>query len=224
MRIARQRIHDKQVGLTHGQTYEEWLDEITQAQTAGIDGFALNIGPSDPFTVEQLRLAYAAAAQVSAGETRDTSLFVLFLSFDMAAGEWTVPQVVSLINEFKDSSAQCRVVDGGGGSKPLVSTFEGPGWAENWAAVREAVTDGEGIYLVPDWSSLGPHGVREKLDLIDGAFSWGAWPRAGQRRMGTEEDEAYKGVLGRGKGSGKKAYMMGVSPWFYTSEFSARFS
>lgn len=43
------------------------------------------------------------------------------------------------------------------------------------------------------------------------AVSWGAWPRADQDRITTEEDDAYKSHL-RGK-----AYMMGVSPWFYTS-------
>lgn len=129
--------------------------------------------------------------------------FVLFLSFDMAAGEWSLEQVVCLINQFKVTSAQCRV-DG----LPFVSTFEGPGWAENWSRVREGTG---GIFLVPDWSSLGPHGVGEKLGLIDGAFSWCAWPRAGQRRLNTEEDIAYRRVLD------DKAYMMGISPWFYTS-------
>lgn len=199
-----QNVDTTQVGLTDGQAAKEWRDEIAAAHAAGIDGFALNIGPSDAWTREQLGLAYAAAADA---QVVDSPSFVLFLSFDMAAGEWSVSQVSDLINEFRDAPAQCKVDDG----LPLVSTFEGPGWAEKWAAVREATG---GIYLVPDWSSLGPEGVRHKLDVIDGAFSWCAWPRAGQRRLGAEEDVAYGRVLG-----GKRAYMMGVSPWFYTSEF-----
>jgi glucan endo-1,3-alpha-glucosidase len=125
------------------------------AHAAGIDGFALNIGPNDHYTMPQLRQAYSAASSLFGGR------FVLFLMFDMAAGEWPVEQVVACINEFKDSPAQCRVR-----GLPLVSTFEGPQWAENWPAVREATG---GIYLVPDWSSLGPHGVGERLNLIDGA-------------------------------------------------------
>ena len=79
----------------------------------------------------------------------------------MAAGSWTVPQVVAFINRYKPSGAE-MVVDG----DPFVSTFEGPGWAENWPIVREETG---GIFLIPDWSSLGPFGVGEKLDLIDGA-------------------------------------------------------
>lgn len=147
-----------QFGLTDGHTYEDWNQEILAAHAAGIDGFALNIGPNDHYTMPQLRQAYSAASSLLGGR------FVMFLSFDMAAGEWPVDQVVACINEFKDSPAQCRV-----NGLPFVSTFEGPQWAENWPAVRQATG---GIYFVPDWSSLGPHGVGEKLGLIDGACEY----------------------------------------------------
>jgi glucan endo-1,3-alpha-glucosidase len=150
-----------QFGLTDGHTYDDWNQEILAAQAAGIDGFALNIGPNDHYTMPQLRQAYSAASSLFGGR------FVLFLSFDMAAGDWPVEQVVACINEFKDSPAQCRV-----NGLPFVSTFEGPQWAENWPAVREATG---GIYFVPDWSSLGPHGVGEKLNLIDGACEFELW-------------------------------------------------
>lgn len=55
------------------------------------------------------------------------------------------------------------------GGKPFVSTFEGPEWADNWNTVREQTG---GIFLVPDWSSIGPYGVGEKLDIIDGACTF----------------------------------------------------
>lgn len=211
-----------QVGLTDGQTTDEWTEEMLAARAAGIDGFALNIGPSDPWTAPQLRAAYAAAADLPG----PGPAFVLFLSFDMAAGDWAVDQVADLIREFRDAAAQCTVVaragagggvGGGGGAAqplPLVSTFEGPAWAGNWEAVRRAVG---GVFLVPDWSSLGPAGVGDRRDVVDGAFSWAAWPRAGEHRITAEEDVLYRRAL-RGK-----AYMMGVSPWFYTSESSSAF-
>ncbi|KAK0742942.1 glycoside hydrolase [Schizothecium vesticola] len=183
------------VGLTCNQKPEQWLRDVQCAKDCGIDGFALNIGPCDPWTESQLDLAYSAAEQV--GD------FVLFLSFDMAAGSWTVPQVVASINRYKLSGAQ-MVIDG----KPFVSTFEGPGWGENWPIVREETG---GIFLIPDWSSLGPFGVGEKLNLIDGAFSWDAWPKAGSTKMTTTEDVLYKENL-----RGKK-YMMPVSPCLYTN-------
>lgn len=172
------------------------------AHSACIDGFALNIGPSDPYTLPQLRHAFTAASQLS----QQGRTFTLFPSFDMACGSWSVEQVVELINEFQSSPVH-YMVDG----LPFVSTFEGPGWAENWEAVRRATG---GIYLVPDWSSLGPEGVGRKLGTIDGAFSWAAWPRAGEERITSVEDGLYRKALGG------KAYMMGVSPWFYTSELA----
>ncbi|KAK4095914.1 glycoside hydrolase family 71 protein [Parathielavia hyrcaniae] len=183
------------VGLACQQTREKWAHDIKAARLAGIDGFALNVGPSDHWTGVQLHHAYKEAEGVHG--------FSVFISFDMAAGCWEVSQVVELINRYKESASQTRV-DG----KPLVSTFEGPGWANNWPAVRQQTGD---ICVIPDWSSLGPHGVGHRLDLIDGAFSWDAWPKAGQSKVTAVEDLLYKDNLG-----GKK-YMMGVSPWFYTN-------
>jgi glucan endo-1,3-alpha-glucosidase len=142
------------MGLTDAQPPSQWTTEIAAARASGIDGFALNIGPTDPWNPVQLQAAYAAASSFGQG-------FVLFLSFDMAVGAWDVGQVSALINEFKGSLAQMRVE-----GKPLVSTFEGPGWAENWTAVRAQTG---GIFLVPDWSSLGAAGVGQRLGVVDGA-------------------------------------------------------
>jgi glucan endo-1,3-alpha-glucosidase len=121
----------------------------------GIDGFALNAEPIDSYSEEQLALAYSAATD--AGE------FQMFISFDMACcGAWSVDKVVAWINTYKNHEAQFKV-DG----KPLVSTFEGPEFAD-WASVKAATGP---LLLVPDWSSLGPSGIAEHLDKIDGAFS-----------------------------------------------------
>lgn len=64
----------RQVGLTHGQSLDVWEHDIKTAKEAGIDGFALNIGPSDSWTDEQLQQAYSAAEEASE--------FVLFPSFE----------------------------------------------------------------------------------------------------------------------------------------------
>lgn len=62
------------MGITCGQMPEHWAHDIQSAKVAGIDGFALNIGPSDHWTVTQLQHAYEKAA--------DTGDFSLFLSFE----------------------------------------------------------------------------------------------------------------------------------------------
>lgn len=66
-----------------------------------------------------------------------------------------------MINRYHASPAQTTV-----DSKALVSTFEGSDWAHNWLHVRAETA---AICLIPNWSSLGPHGIAHKLDLIDGA-------------------------------------------------------
>ncbi len=48
----------------------------------------------------------------------------------------------------------------------------------------------------------------------DGLVSFDAWPKGGKYQMMNDVDEAYKKVLG------DKTYMMGVSPYFYTSILS----
>ncbi|KAM0420416.1 hypothetical protein ACHAPT_011837 [Fusarium lateritium] len=193
--MSRQVYAHYMVGLTDGQSLEQWQKDISAAQAVGIDGFALNIGPTDAWTLTQLHQAYAAAEAASFG---------LFLSFDMQTGSWDSPAVVDLVNEFKGSGAQVKR-DG----KPLVSTFEGTKWADQWAGVREQTG---GIFLVPDWSSIGPDGLKDKLSVVDGAFSWNAWPRAGETKMTADEDKLYKNVLG------DKPFMMGVSPSFYVNQ------
>ncbi|XXG95278.1 hypothetical protein Hte_001539 [Hypoxylon texense] len=190
---GRQVFAHYMVGLTSGQSQDQWQTDITQAKSAGIDGFALNVGSADSWNAQQLQLAYDTAA---------SNGFSLFLSFDMAASSWSVDQVVQLVNQYKDSGSQLKV-----NGKPFVSTFEGPAWADNWASVRSQTGD---IFLVPDWSSLGAAGVGGKLTQIDGAFNWGAWPNANEYTINDGNDVAYKSTL-QGK-----AYMMGVSPYFYT--------
>ncbi|CAH0038390.1 unnamed protein product [Clonostachys rhizophaga] len=181
------------LGLTSGQSYEEWQTEINDAKGSGIDGFALNAGPDDAWNADQLANAFNAA---------DAAGFKLFISFDMGDQyNWSVDQVTSWINSWKGRSSYFSV-DG----LPFVSTFGGPGWADNWAAVRSGTG---GIFLVPEWASIGPAGVANQLDKIDGAFSWNSWPKANGQIMFPNEDRDYQQVLG------DKAYMMGVSPYFY---------
>jgi hypothetical protein len=147
-----------QVGLAFNQTGTQWLHDITTASAASIDGFALNIGAADTFTLTALGEAYKTAASFKN--------FSLFLSFDFSAtGGWSIDTIANLTNTFKDEPAQFKV-----DRKPLVSTFEGTSFAETWKLVREKV-DG-GIYLVPDWASLGPDGVGKRANLIDGACEY----------------------------------------------------
>jgi glucan endo-1,3-alpha-glucosidase len=49
------------VGNTYPFTYDTWVGDITRAQSGGIDGFALNVGP-DEWQPSRVADAYRAAA------------------------------------------------------------------------------------------------------------------------------------------------------------------
>ncbi|GFF45306.1 alpha-1,3-glucanase/mutanase, putative [Aspergillus udagawae] len=177
-------------------TVGEWEDEIKIAQSAHIDGFALNFANDDD--VDNLLLEFLKAL-VAAGRWN----FKMIFSFDYAGnGPFLIDSVVTILNYAQlPAYYQYR-------GKPLVSTFEGPANAKDWAEIKKKVD----CFFMPDWSSLGAKDALA-LGTADGLFSWAAWPW-GNTNMDTYVDASYLDFLGR---AGNKPYMMPVSPWFYTN-------
>lgn len=173
---------------------DRWESDITEAQKAHIDGFVLNIGPQDSYTDKAIHTAYGAAETVSN--------FSLFLSFDYGTGgAWPTGRVITLINIYKNSPAQFHYQ-----GNPLVSAFEGTQNKGDWSHIKDAT----GCIFIPTWTSLGPDGIADALDVVDGAFSWDAWP-VGANDKDTSSDKAWMKALAG------KPYMMPVSPWFYAN-------
>lgn len=168
--------------------------QMTDAVSAGIDAFALNIAYDDDVNDIALPLAFQAAEDLSLG-------FKLFFSFDYAGnGAWPKATVEALITKYASSSAYFNR-----GSQPLVSTFEGPGSMDDWPDIKASTN----CFFIPDWSSLGAkHAVAP--GIADGLFSWDAWPK-GEQNMTTYPDASYHQFMG------DLPYMMPVSPWFYTN-------
>lgn len=180
------------MGNTASFSISDWRNDIKAAQAAHIDAFALNMAYDDDTNGPSLVNAFAAAESLG---------FKLFFSFDYAGnGPWPKDDVISLINQYKGSSAYYYR-----GSQPFVSTFEGPGQAADWADIK----DQTGCFFIPDWSSLGAKAAME-LGTADGLFSWAAWP-TGPEDMNTYVDASYLQYLDG------KPYMMPVSPWFFTN-------
>lgn len=188
------------MGNTASHTVSTWGQDIELASKAGIDAFVLNMGHGDSNIPAQVANAFQAAEKVDN--------FDLFFSFDYLGGgsPWSAGEVASYLNQYKNSPAYFKVDD-----KLMVSTFEGVANTQDWAqggAIRSAV--GNPIHFVPDWSSLGPNGIKAHLDKIEGAFSWDMWPE-GPDDKDIGSDAAWQEALG------SKDYMMGVSPWFFRS-------
>ncbi|KAI9728279.1 MAG: hypothetical protein M1834_007772 [Cirrosporium novae-zelandiae] len=179
------------IGNCASMTESDWVNDITLAKSASIDGFALNIGDDD-YTSTALQNAYSAAATVGG--------FSVFLSFDYAAYAWDASSVIETINTYKSLDAQYLV-----NGQPLVSTFEGTDNQDDWANIKTQ-TD---CFFMPDWTSIGAVDSFP-LTKVDGAMSWDAWPEGAEDKT-TVSDIAWQAILG------SKPYMMPVSPWFYTN-------
>ncbi|KAI8161859.1 Glucan endo-1,3-alpha-glucosidase agn1 [Colletotrichum sp. SAR 10_86] len=182
------------VGNTEHYTASDWVDDIKLAQEAHIDAFALNMAKGEPMNTKAIADAFSNAEALG---------FKLFFSFDYAGrGPFSKDEVISWINKYASSSAYFRHQ-----GKPFVSTFEGPDQAEDWVDIKATT----GCFFVPDWSSLGAGPAVEKAGgVVDGLFSWAGWPW-GDQDMDTYVDASYRRALNG------KAYMMPVSPWFYTN-------
>ena len=185
------------IGIVSSYTNSDWVADITLAKAKGISGFALNIGV-DPYSQEQLDLAYDAAGQVGG--------FEMFISFDFnwySIGD--TAGVGNMMKRYVDKPAQL-LVDG----KPFVSSFIGDGF--DWSAAAKVV--GREIYAVPFFQ---PTSGAAADPSVSGLFSWAAWPgqldnQPLKANMTLGRDDEYLNVL---KPAGKE-YMAPISPWFFT--------
>jgi hypothetical protein len=161
--------------VTNSQNYtiDDWKTDIGLAQAAHIDAFALNMAWEDPVNVPAVSLAFQAANALG---------FKLFFSFDYAGnGPWEQATVISTLLEYGPNGAYYLY-----NGKPFVSTFEGPGNAADWTAIKAQT----GCFFIPDWASLGAKPAVAK-GTADGQFAWSAWPW-GADEMTTTIDASYR--------------------------------
>lgn len=186
------------VGNTAGYDVADWKKDILLAQAAHIDAFALNIAAGDATNAGSIQNAFDAAVAVGG--------FKLFFSFDYAGnGPWDLNDVSALLKQYAVSGSYYQH-----NGKPFVSTFEGPLNALDWTFIKEEID----VFFVPDWSSIGASpAVDIGKGIIDGLFSWAAWP-TGPADMNTYIDASYLQYLSNADGL---PYMMAVSPWFFTN-------
>ncbi|KAK4215931.1 family 71 glycoside hydrolase [Rhypophila decipiens] len=188
------------LGVTNTISYTttDWQKDIGAAKSAGIDGFAMNMQTPDEAN-QQIATAFSVAA---------SNGFKLFFSFDYGGSStdmldraWRPDTIKSFITTWGNHEAYYKH-----NGKPLVSTFEGPTFNYEW---RDIIAE-TNCFFVPDYSSLGAEPAASTIG--HGLFNWAAWP-AGPNDMNTYIDASYMQALA---GAGK-AYMMPVSPWFYTN-------
>ncbi|OJJ65444.1 hypothetical protein ASPBRDRAFT_60439 [Aspergillus brasiliensis CBS 101740] len=150
------------VGNAWNYTLTDWEEDMTLAQEAHIDAFALNMGYGDSSTATQAGLAFEAANKVG---------FKLFFSFDYegGTGAWPKPAIITYLQKYASNSAHYKY-----NGKPFT--------------IKSEID----CFFVPDWSSLGAEGAYQAGGggIVDGLFSWGAWS-SGPNNMSNSTDLTY---------------------------------
>ncbi len=183
----------------------DYQREIRAAQSAGIDGFALNCGGwtlREPHYKRRTELIYQAAQELGTG-------FKLFISADYAT-RLTSDETRDMVESFRDHPNQFRH-DG----RPVLSTFGGG--REQADFVRSEFTGERAICYVPFYyptpavempnQAQVDQVFRDYSESLDGFFHFGA--------AGTPEQIAESNRLLAGKWLGAgKLFMAGITPYY----------
>ncbi|KZP22436.1 glycoside hydrolase family 71 protein [Athelia psychrophila] len=179
------------VGFVASYLQADWTADMQLAQAIGIDGFALDIG-KDPYNAAQLGYAYAAAEALG---------FKVFLSFDFTYWNSSdTSTIASYISTYGPLPAQFTY-----NGDVFVSTFSGDGF--DWAAVA---AESKALYACPNYQASS----FSTSSGVSCFLSWNAWSSSDNKpvdaSMTTAGDVDYINTLG------SDAYMMPISPWFFT--------
>ncbi|KAK2465337.1 hypothetical protein APHAL10511_002691 [Amanita phalloides] len=163
------------VGNTYPYTQSDWLDDISLAYAAGIDGFALNMGRDD-WQTSRVADAYDAALQSKLD-------FKLFISLDMSSFSGSSSQdahvLRDIVRTYLSHPNQLQYA-----SRAVVSTFSGEsctfgqdssaeGWRDQFVSHPDLIGR---LYFVPSFF-IDPKSFGEYRDVINGDFAWNTgWP------------------------------------------------
>src|SRR5258708_4480116 len=133
---------------TYGDTVDGYKREIQEAQAAGIDGFALNVGAwddSQAYYKSRVALIYNAAEQLNSG-------FKLFFSVDFENATNTVSMVETYANRTNSFRYQGKLVLSSYGHNDVPATgWTGVDWTN--AIIGKLVKDGHPVFFIPHFFS-----------------------------------------------------------------------
>jgi len=157
---------------TYGETIDAYKREIQEAQAAGLDGFALNVGTwnnTDTYYQKRVALMYNAAEQLGTG-------FKLFFSVDFYDPGISDP--VGMVLSYAQRTNTFRQ-----NGKVVLSTYGGNGMG--WPAIRNQLsTNGVDTFFIPYLFSIPLHELPTYADAVsilstnrwhnavDGLFLW----------------------------------------------------
>jgi glucan endo-1,3-alpha-glucosidase len=182
-------------GITDAHTRQDIVD----AQSLGLDGFAMNF---DQF-------AYWSEGTVdSLFNHADELGFKLFFSFDHAAGHLHSPaDYTDYFNKYKGRPSYFKGLK----NKPLVSTFGAEDITnDQWNTFRKAVGD---VLIVPGFYKIYNPSTTffsGQYSSLDGVFNWNSWPASSDGKVIVSS--AVDNTFNTAAHSSSRVFMMGMSP------------
>jgi len=212
---------------TYSDTLDGYKQDIRDAQSVGIDGFALNVGAwsAEPYYQSRVANMFEAARQVN-------SNFKLFLSPDMA-GSLTDADIRSMVSTYAGHGSYWKYKN-----RPVLTAWMAQGKGEvYWKNLLRAgplkrynllflpymyVDPGNGSWTssaVANWNNPTYSQIKTQYDawwknVVDGLMFYAA-PGTAEEDAAT--NEAYAQVM-REAG---KPFMAGVKPYFWEGRLSA---
>ncbi|KAF7557835.1 hypothetical protein G7Z17_g353 [Cylindrodendrum hubeiense] len=182
--------------MVGGVLTEHCRQDIVDAQSLGIDAFAINYDQYAWWSNNTVNYLFDHADELG---------FKIFFSFDMSGDYFATPSEYSqFLGDYiaRDSYYTYNDV-------PLVSTFGGESvTTDEWKDLRSAVGD---ILIVPSFYQTPPSATFfDEYSELDGIFNWNSWPQIAEGKVyvPTAEDKTFQSAA---QSSGK-LFMMGVSP------------
>ncbi|CAF3398298.1 unnamed protein product [Rotaria socialis] len=186
------------VGFAYPSDQNFFDAQIKRAKSAGIDGFALNVGIDD---WQPDRVTKALAAAQNNGD------FTMFISFDMSSLTFNN----GILNRFHFAAYHPNYFRVNG--RPFYSTFAGENQDIFWLTWKSA--SGLNPYFCPSWPNYPTANLLQSHPVADCIFTWNAWP-AGNSGPGSHFDTSGdRNLIASAKATGK-TYMAPLAPWFYT--------
>ena len=190
---------------TYGDRVEDYAREIKEAQAAGIDGFALNVGAwtNEPHYVTRTKAIYQAAKELGTG-------FKLFFSEDNSNPEYITDMIRTYGHHPNQFTYHNRIV---------VSTFSQDGLDWKTKVIDPLKKEGFDIFFIPYFyprfaiTELPDYKTVKRLyeqyaSLVDGLFYFGA---AGTAPQLAASNTAYTRVM---KEAGK-VVMASFTPYYW---------
>lgn len=193
---------------TYGPTVEGYQREIREAQAAGIDGFALNVGAwsKEPHYIERSALIFQAAKELGTD-------FKLFFSMDQHVLE-DLDDLRQIVRTYASHPNQLHHQ-----GKTVVSTFGGGGVAWREKVFEPLRQEGINLFFVPFFypqpyamevpdRAIAEATVARHAEIVDGMFYFGAAGTPEQLAQGNENCAAALRAWG-------KLVMASVTPYYW---------